>query len=237
MQRPSGASIQRAWFKSGGDAVAQQGRWMRNFPGIAAEILDTNSASGQYTVAAGAHQRVNTDGLVAAYRKLWSLDATTLRQDRDSPYCDVETYLKYVRTRAEAVPHLPCVWAALNDATLLVHNVRTPTMRAVHGDATTSNAVTHHDGTVRLIDFSVSPTVPDPAIDQAKLIFSYFGFDHDDSRGLPQLLQLLGLGNEIVPLKYAGDVRFYFLTHIVRVGSREPEREEFLERAYSYACL
>lgn len=235
MQRPSGASVQRAWFKSGGDSVAQQGRWMRNFPGIAAEILDTNSASGQYTVAAGVSQRVNLGQLVAAYRKLWSIDATALGQDRDSPYCDLGGYLAYVKTRASVVPHLGCVQHAMKEAAHLARSVWSPRMRAVHGDATASNAVTHHDGTVRLIDFSVAPTVPDPAIDQAKLIFSYFGFDSDDSVGLPQLQQLLGLGPK--PLSDEPTLRFYFLTHIVRVGSREPEREVFLEKAYSYACL
>jgi thiamine kinase-like enzyme len=219
-------------------------------PGIAADILAVGKdAEGEfYAVRAGAPFQAASQqdyvALATCYRKLWACPS-------DNEFT-LDNYHAYVGTRAAAAPHIGAVQSAWFYAESVHPDTRRyvrENPRATHGDATLANAIVTDDG-VRLIDFSVAPAPGDPLLDQAKLVLSVAGLD-DGYTNLGSMRGQLGLLKKALPelpIELPSDyiplwrptlqlLAYYMATHLVRVGSREPYKEQVISELLEYVRI
>lgn len=173
-----------------------------------------------YTMPLASPMRGQYDSLLARYRNLWS-------KPSQRP-CTRAEYHDYVMSRPEVA-----AVEVIRTAKQLLHNMYASVVQTrpivqdefVHGDATLSNAVLF-DGLPRLIDFSPRPSPPEREVDYAKLRFSQRGFDvhRSDDR------LMFGRALDALPLTFdPALVKYYYLSHVIRVAAREPDRASTLK--------
>ena len=233
MKRPSGAELLRAVVKRGMDPVdaSLQRVFMEKAGALSIPIL--GKLTDGYVMAMGADLPPTMYAqLYQTFERLWAIP---------SPRRPVfpEAYLAYVKERA-----ITCTRPIVTFACEMLFGLPVPEGRYrtwfTHGDANLSNALLY-EGTVRLIDFSPKPTPSDCAIDQAKLLLSAAGFDNDQpAQALRDLRKEWRDGWDLVndePRIYDPRLKFYYLSHIIRVASRDPRHDEFFFKALRNHCV
>lgn len=220
--RPSGATIRvLKTYTSADECRAQIELAAAAGPWVALPMLPLDANSATMPLATPlTPDRMGS--LVGIYENLWA------KHSRRG--CRREAYHDYVFARG-AHDESELGHRAMLAVTMAYQNVRDLPIEQsvfVHGDATASNAVLFNNA-VRLIDFSPREAPPEREIDVAKLVFSGLGFDTEQKDGYDLVRTAM-----TVPGISETLVKYYLLTHLIRVASREPavttRRFSFYER-------
>lgn len=213
--RPSGATIcVLKTFPNAGDCTAQ--RFKMTVAGADVSAVPTIVDDRRFTLPLYA-PRIRTvafQDLLGVYQRLWARLAppTPLQTTRAE-------YHNYVQDRLSriSIAERGEFDFMLDDVYALVADLPITQNAFVHGDAIISNAVSTPDGP-RLIDFAPRAAPPEVEVDFSKLLFSALGFDLSPRRCKVLRHFLTLLEPQMDPVL----VRYYLVTHLIRVFSREP---------------